>query len=311
MIRRPPRSTHCISSAASDVYKRQLLEYANMKRFGCDLEEALKLIEKAQKESLVCTIPKYMKARLVSIQGDPFAGKELVDGVQKENPVIDHTLLEVRYLSSAMVNVKSKSAAFKLITAYIAVCPDDMRASLNQIYALYIMKDSDRVLEYSKIFLDKYKYDACVAYYRAKAYALKKERDEAFKYFDLILNQSKEPMFLAQCYYDKALLRQSATEFDEMKTELEAAFSLYPKINADIVLADLYRNRKQYSEAARWLDSYASRVDKATDIYYNRMCATLSVETGNKEEAIRCYTVLIEKDGANAAYYSMKIESLL
>jgi len=28
MIRRPPRSTHCISSAASDVYKRQLLEAA-------------------------------------------------------------------------------------------------------------------------------------------------------------------------------------------------------------------------------------------------------------------------------------------
>eukprot|EP00825_Cyclidium_porcatum_P021140 TRINITY_DN23678_c0_g1_i1.p3 TRINITY_DN23678_c0_g1~~TRINITY_DN23678_c0_g1_i1.p3 ORF type:complete len:102 (-),score=6.69 TRINITY_DN23678_c0_g1_i1:258-563(-) len=25
MIRRPPRSTHCISSAASDVYKRQLI----------------------------------------------------------------------------------------------------------------------------------------------------------------------------------------------------------------------------------------------------------------------------------------------
>jgi len=24
MIRRPPRSTHCISSAASDVYKRQM-----------------------------------------------------------------------------------------------------------------------------------------------------------------------------------------------------------------------------------------------------------------------------------------------
>ena len=26
MIRRPPRSTHCISSAASDVYKRQAYE---------------------------------------------------------------------------------------------------------------------------------------------------------------------------------------------------------------------------------------------------------------------------------------------
>eukprot|EP00826_Nyctotherus_ovalis_P052231 TRINITY_DN6598_c0_g2_i1.p1 TRINITY_DN6598_c0_g2~~TRINITY_DN6598_c0_g2_i1.p1 ORF type:complete len:136 (-),score=48.32 TRINITY_DN6598_c0_g2_i1:74-460(-) len=29
MIRRPPRSTHCISSAASDVYKRQIMESAN------------------------------------------------------------------------------------------------------------------------------------------------------------------------------------------------------------------------------------------------------------------------------------------
>ena len=27
MIRRPPRSTHCISSAASDVYKRQLVPW--------------------------------------------------------------------------------------------------------------------------------------------------------------------------------------------------------------------------------------------------------------------------------------------
>eukprot|EP00825_Cyclidium_porcatum_P001753 TRINITY_DN10807_c0_g1_i1.p2 TRINITY_DN10807_c0_g1~~TRINITY_DN10807_c0_g1_i1.p2 ORF type:complete len:114 (+),score=33.76 TRINITY_DN10807_c0_g1_i1:73-414(+) len=39
MIRRPPRSTHCISSAASDVYKRQ--EYCsqnfvdNIKAGGC------------------------------------------------------------------------------------------------------------------------------------------------------------------------------------------------------------------------------------------------------------------------------------
>eukprot|EP00825_Cyclidium_porcatum_P020775 TRINITY_DN23406_c0_g1_i1.p1 TRINITY_DN23406_c0_g1~~TRINITY_DN23406_c0_g1_i1.p1 ORF type:complete len:129 (-),score=21.12 TRINITY_DN23406_c0_g1_i1:76-462(-) len=32
MIRRPPRSTHCISSAASDVYKRQLFEARKPKR---------------------------------------------------------------------------------------------------------------------------------------------------------------------------------------------------------------------------------------------------------------------------------------
>eukprot|EP00826_Nyctotherus_ovalis_P002744 TRINITY_DN10551_c0_g3_i5.p1 TRINITY_DN10551_c0_g3~~TRINITY_DN10551_c0_g3_i5.p1 ORF type:complete len:112 (-),score=26.15 TRINITY_DN10551_c0_g3_i5:135-440(-) len=32
MIRRPPRSTHCISSAASDVYKRQILGKSTNKR---------------------------------------------------------------------------------------------------------------------------------------------------------------------------------------------------------------------------------------------------------------------------------------
>eukprot|EP00825_Cyclidium_porcatum_P008087 TRINITY_DN1403_c0_g1_i8.p2 TRINITY_DN1403_c0_g1~~TRINITY_DN1403_c0_g1_i8.p2 ORF type:complete len:108 (-),score=29.33 TRINITY_DN1403_c0_g1_i8:5-328(-) len=31
MIRRPPRSTHCISSAASDVYKRQAQYLVNQK----------------------------------------------------------------------------------------------------------------------------------------------------------------------------------------------------------------------------------------------------------------------------------------
>eukprot|EP00826_Nyctotherus_ovalis_P040760 TRINITY_DN4042_c0_g1_i10.p1 TRINITY_DN4042_c0_g1~~TRINITY_DN4042_c0_g1_i10.p1 ORF type:complete len:167 (+),score=18.30 TRINITY_DN4042_c0_g1_i10:26-502(+) len=34
MIRRPPRSTHCISSAASDVYKRQIQEYGEYEADG-------------------------------------------------------------------------------------------------------------------------------------------------------------------------------------------------------------------------------------------------------------------------------------
>jgi len=39
MIRRPPRSTHCISSAASDVYKRQILilqQYGRLIPFELD-----------------------------------------------------------------------------------------------------------------------------------------------------------------------------------------------------------------------------------------------------------------------------------
>ena len=54
MIRRPPRSTHCISSAASDVYKRQAHEYTkgnllwalNLKPKDQDIKNKLSEVEK-------------------------------------------------------------------------------------------------------------------------------------------------------------------------------------------------------------------------------------------------------------------------
>jgi len=47
MIRRPPRSTHCISSAASDVYKRQAssrygIHGAEGEGFGIAIAEMVK-----------------------------------------------------------------------------------------------------------------------------------------------------------------------------------------------------------------------------------------------------------------------------
>ena len=40
MIRRPPRSTHCISSAASDVYKRQKDDLFKISK---DIEKEMKV----------------------------------------------------------------------------------------------------------------------------------------------------------------------------------------------------------------------------------------------------------------------------
>eukprot|EP00826_Nyctotherus_ovalis_P032763 TRINITY_DN26384_c0_g2_i1.p1 TRINITY_DN26384_c0_g2~~TRINITY_DN26384_c0_g2_i1.p1 ORF type:complete len:120 (-),score=7.89 TRINITY_DN26384_c0_g2_i1:92-424(-) len=40
MIRRPPRSTHCISSAASDVYKRQAYRGRRIPVAGIDIKAA-------------------------------------------------------------------------------------------------------------------------------------------------------------------------------------------------------------------------------------------------------------------------------
>ena len=84
MIRRPPRSTHCISSAASDVYKRQKLvkrgislksfvdgkPYASGKEYriegelknGIDQEQAKKISKIIREEG-----PKSVKSQ---IQGD-------------------------------------------------------------------------------------------------------------------------------------------------------------------------------------------------------------------------------------------------
>ena len=48
MIRRPPRSTHCISSAASDVYKRQAskdLDWSAISNITGDLATTKKTIQ--------------------------------------------------------------------------------------------------------------------------------------------------------------------------------------------------------------------------------------------------------------------------
>eukprot|EP00826_Nyctotherus_ovalis_P002650 TRINITY_DN10534_c0_g1_i21.p1 TRINITY_DN10534_c0_g1~~TRINITY_DN10534_c0_g1_i21.p1 ORF type:complete len:121 (+),score=16.29 TRINITY_DN10534_c0_g1_i21:28-363(+) len=44
MIRRPPRSTHCISSAASDVYKRQIMERKGQHNRASSLLSVLMLL---------------------------------------------------------------------------------------------------------------------------------------------------------------------------------------------------------------------------------------------------------------------------
>eukprot|EP00826_Nyctotherus_ovalis_P013468 TRINITY_DN13640_c0_g2_i1.p1 TRINITY_DN13640_c0_g2~~TRINITY_DN13640_c0_g2_i1.p1 ORF type:complete len:117 (-),score=42.84 TRINITY_DN13640_c0_g2_i1:692-1021(-) len=56
MIRRPPRSTHCISSAASDVYKRQsipcTMKYEGVINESSNISEAIEIpiVEKQESE---------------------------------------------------------------------------------------------------------------------------------------------------------------------------------------------------------------------------------------------------------------------
>eukprot|EP00826_Nyctotherus_ovalis_P040761 TRINITY_DN4042_c0_g1_i13.p2 TRINITY_DN4042_c0_g1~~TRINITY_DN4042_c0_g1_i13.p2 ORF type:complete len:130 (-),score=42.50 TRINITY_DN4042_c0_g1_i13:369-734(-) len=58
MIRRPPRSTHCISSAASDVYKRQILVYDITRKKSLDDIKTLWLheIKKNPNHNVIITL---------------------------------------------------------------------------------------------------------------------------------------------------------------------------------------------------------------------------------------------------------------
>ena len=57
MIRRPPRSTHCISSAASDVYKRQAYEGVDSCWINFfDPDKLAKDLDLPENEQIVCLI---------------------------------------------------------------------------------------------------------------------------------------------------------------------------------------------------------------------------------------------------------------
>eukprot|EP00826_Nyctotherus_ovalis_P023609 TRINITY_DN18153_c0_g2_i2.p1 TRINITY_DN18153_c0_g2~~TRINITY_DN18153_c0_g2_i2.p1 ORF type:complete len:148 (-),score=13.32 TRINITY_DN18153_c0_g2_i2:135-557(-) len=64
MIRRPPRSTHCISSAASDVYKRQFFNCATVFSFPCTISPSF-----TAKLADFCTLNKFRKIFLLVAEG--------------------------------------------------------------------------------------------------------------------------------------------------------------------------------------------------------------------------------------------------
>eukprot|EP00825_Cyclidium_porcatum_P004233 TRINITY_DN11971_c0_g1_i1.p2 TRINITY_DN11971_c0_g1~~TRINITY_DN11971_c0_g1_i1.p2 ORF type:complete len:101 (+),score=21.79 TRINITY_DN11971_c0_g1_i1:81-383(+) len=77
MIRRPPRSTHCISSAASDVYKRQIeSKYSHLLEAASNIQQAIDAIIDEQLEEIRVyvnsRVSNFSKINLVVIQPEPF-----------------------------------------------------------------------------------------------------------------------------------------------------------------------------------------------------------------------------------------------
>eukprot|EP00826_Nyctotherus_ovalis_P022253 TRINITY_DN17313_c0_g1_i17.p1 TRINITY_DN17313_c0_g1~~TRINITY_DN17313_c0_g1_i17.p1 ORF type:complete len:331 (-),score=90.96 TRINITY_DN17313_c0_g1_i17:116-1084(-) len=76
MIRRPPRSTHCISSAASDVYKRQVQMCKISLRFGCRGFWVLETLCNHAKDAVLNQLFLPRIAKLVNMLSTSFYGKK-------------------------------------------------------------------------------------------------------------------------------------------------------------------------------------------------------------------------------------------
>ena len=79
MIRRPPRSTHCISSAASDVYKRQITT-CKRKRELANVDRIYEIIKASYTEKQLDYIPSIAeisgKIALLELEGIIVQNKE-------------------------------------------------------------------------------------------------------------------------------------------------------------------------------------------------------------------------------------------
>ncbi len=293
-----------------DVYQLYL-EYANMRRFGMDTDKATALIEAAAKVNPNTSITKYMSARVSSVEGDFIRGRAMVDELHQSYSILDHTLLEMRYLASAYTGTRSKKLSLDIVSAYVDICPNDARARLNQIFTYYTMQEDNNVISFSEKFLARYEYDACVVYYRARSLVKKGDKAQAQKLYELIVSRSKEPLFLAQCYYDMAFLKTPETEFEAMERDLKKSHELCQKLNADLQLAGLYRNRNNFVEAERWTELYGAHVKKETDIYYNRLMSDIYASTGRKDSAVQILFRLADIDAENSVYYNNRADELL
>ena len=106
-------------------------------------------------------------------------------------------------------------------------------------------------------------------------------------------------------------MRNPEAEFEAVVKDLQLAHSIYPKINADLLLAEAYCAKRDYAFAIKWMRIYGARVDRANDILYQRLNADICDNTGRVQEAIASYVKLSEIDGINAPYYTQRLHVLL
>eukprot|EP00825_Cyclidium_porcatum_P004128 TRINITY_DN11917_c0_g1_i3.p1 TRINITY_DN11917_c0_g1~~TRINITY_DN11917_c0_g1_i3.p1 ORF type:complete len:155 (+),score=20.00 TRINITY_DN11917_c0_g1_i3:82-546(+) len=140
MRRRPPRSTHCISSAASDVYKRQ---------HGARPEDKMTYIRREQQQGKLVAMmgdgtndaPALAQADVgVAMNSGTQAAKEAGNMVDLDN---DPTkLIEIVEIGKQLLMTRGTLTTFSIandVAKYFAIVPALFMAAIPQLGALNVM----------------------------------------------------------------------------------------------------------------------------------------------------------------------------
>ena len=287
-----------------------ILNYANMLRFSCKFEDALKYISKLKLISNSILIPKYMKIRILTEMGKKWKGIEKLENLLLSNPISDHSLLEIRFLSYSYLSTDFRGIAERLINAYLNQVSNDPRAISHKIYINLLNEQYTKVIEGADAYLAKNVDDVSVLFHKAKAYNKLQKKKGALKIYQHINSFSKDKTVRAKCFYESALLRDSEKEFSIMVKELEEAHNLDPEEEADGYLAALYTDKKIYDKAEEWINKCAKRVDIKNDSVYLGIQAQILENNKKFEEAVTAYIRLTEIDSENTNYYNQKIDEI-
>lgn len=286
------------------------MNFANILRFSTQFDKSLKLIKRLRQMQPGSLIPRYMKIRVLAESGKKAMANKKLDKIEKIYRILDNTIVEMRFLSYSLLSVANKDGAYKTVTTYLTLVPDDQRAISHCIYINLLQENCEFVVEASKAYLKIYPNDISILFHLAKAYSKLNKKSEAVAIYGQIASIAKDSAIRSKALYESAVNRDSNVEFKEAVSELEESFRLDPREEADGYLAALYADNKLFDKAEEWITIYEKRMDITNDQVFLGIKAQIQLHKKMYEEATLTYIRLSEIDCFNSTYYNSKIEEI-
>ena len=288
-----------------------VMNYANILRFATQFTKSLEMVKKMKELRPDSLIPKYMTIRILAESGKKEDATKLLARLQQNHRIEDQTMVEIRFMSYSLLSTNNRDGAFRVVSTYLQVIPDDARALSHSIYINLLQENFKLVIKMAKTYLQKHPNDVSILLHQAKAYTKIGKKPKAIQIYKQIATISIDKSVRSKALYEAAVNKDANTCFDEMVKELEESYKLDPKEEADGYLAALYADKKMFDKADEWINVCARRTDIMTDQVYLGIKAQIEDFKQQYDVAIQSYIKLAEIDSANSMYYNDKIEEIL